>query len=86
MNEEHSHSFHLRGVCNFSTMISICFIFNITFLYLRDKQQLLDEEPNDHHRLHSEGSNELPLRVSIDSTSSTIANRNFINANNHFLG
>ena len=46
MNEEHKHSFHLRGVLNFSTVISGCFILNVVFLYLRDKQKLLDKDAN----------------------------------------
>ena len=44
MNEEHNHSFHLRGVLNFSTVISGCFILNVVFLYLRDKRKLLDKD------------------------------------------
>jgi hypothetical protein len=60
MNEGHSHSFHLRGVLNFPIIISICFILNISFFYLRDKQQLQDKAKESKH-FSSEISNELPF-------------------------
>jgi len=85
INEEHSHSFHLRGLINFPIIISICFILNISFFYLRDKQQLLDK-PKEINNFNSEISNELPFVGAFDPSSSSIDNRNFINANNHFLG
>ena len=67
MNEEHSHSFHLRGVLNFSTVISICFITNVGFLYLRDKQQMSHQDPNEScYQIPTDtSSSELPIRVSI---------------------
>ena len=53
MNEEHSHSFHLRGVVNFSTIISTCFIINSIFLYLRDKNKIIDKQYNDKSKFNN---------------------------------
>lgn len=52
---EDNHSFHFRGVVNFSTIISILFILNLSFLYLREKK-LINQSDRDNYNNFSNSS------------------------------
>ena len=76
INEEHNHSFHLRGVVNFSTIISACFILNVSFLYLRDKRKMVDDSNSNNNRNKSSFTQLSKTEISEISSNSECENDN----------
>jgi len=96
LNMEHNHDFHLKGVVNFSTIISLLYIINLCFLYLRDKKQFIqvDKEQsiftqnNNISTLDNQSVGDFNNLNAVEYSPINDANRNFnrdTNANNHFL-
>jgi len=98
LNMEHKHAFHLKGVINYSTIISILFIFNLFILYFRDKKDFIDADKisenfknKEEFRSGSESTLNIKSNYELNSKYSNLndANREYKKnqntINNHYL-
>jgi len=76
LNIQHNHSFHFKGLFNYSTIISILLIINLLLLYFRDKQKFIDADKIEDCQTINNSCSELNTNQSI-STINELNKRNF---------
>lgn len=98
LNMEHNHAFHFKGVVNFSTIISLLYIINLCFLYLRDKKHFIEADREQQNNtlkssnistLDNQSIGNINELNAVEYSQINNANRNFNRNsnenNNHFL-